>query len=873
MLIVPFSIHPDSEDHPPQATGLHVSRSDYCETVLTDLVERGVAVLQGPGGSGTSWAAWELAQRWAGPVTWVRPGMWLHMADLVRPLWDEEHPTVLQQESCERLVDAVLARLRSDGKLLVLDDLDPCFSSGAAGVPDSELRLFLAALEARELADSGAAVLITAHRGPRELSVPIRPLPALSVTDAEQLAGRSCTSLSTAWLRRPAALTLLRHLPEGAALPDDPAYPWPSLLLTLTEQMTRQDEEVLLTLALARRPSVPAALAAASGLSSSTIEQSLSLLHSISLVEPMGERWRCSRYIASAARALLPERLHGVLPTALLQRFGGFYLRAGQQTGDPWKSIDSGRDARLGLRYAVAAGDGRMALQGALHGGLLRFAEEFGAWRAIRDDLTLALSVPGEELEQAELAEAYLLLADSAARIGDHSTTGPALVRALPHAQAGSNQDMIREIHTQLARHLLLTGSGHQSLEHLRAALRCTERDGNSEARIELLKLAGSVHLQAGRLTKAQQNFEKALGLALVLNDHRRAASCRAGLGGVLMYRGRLRDAEVQLQMAAEEARDCDDQIGLTSRLLNVALVQNLRGDVRGAMASLSEAAAESPPGHPRLRARLLSMRGDLRRLAGDLRGAATDLDESLDAATLAGDRDALVEIWGAQGAWHRSAGNFETACQLFQQALDEQSTEREDALLAAREAELWHARAWHAAHLFATDGPSHLPQLLKAAEALESCRSRIPEEPFRVRYFTCAMQSLEVQLLSASLNGVAPLAQLYRIEELIEETELDSELIDTGSPQLRVLNGWALRLCSRKDEANKQAERAEIDAGMCGLATVADTARVLSGQSHQEWNGQAALLAQLLAFASSETPPPLDRETGAIPLHGPRAR
>ena len=119
-----------------------------------------------------------------------------------------------------------------------------------------------------------------------------------------------------------------------------------------------------------------------------------------------------------------------------------------------------------------------MALQGALHGGLLRFAEEFGAWRAIRDDLTLALSVPGEELEQAELAEAYLLLADSAARIGDHSTTGPALVRALPHAQAGSNQDMIREIHTQLARHLLLTGSGHQSLEHLRAALRCTERDG-----------------------------------------------------------------------------------------------------------------------------------------------------------------------------------------------------------------------------------------------------------------------------------------------------------------------------------------------------------------------------------------------------------
>ncbi len=129
------------------------------------------------------------------------------------------------------------------------------------------------------------------------------------------------------------------------------------------------------------------------------------------------------------------------------------------------------------------------------------------------------------------------------------------------------------------------------------------------------------------------------------------------------------------------------------------------------------------------------------------------------------------------------------------------------------------------------------------------------------------------VNRAKANLNGVAPLAQLYRIEELIAENERDTELADTGSPELRALNSWALLLCARKEDSLQAAERAELDAGLCGLATVAGRARVLRGESHQEWNGQARLLAQLLEFASSETPPPSDRETGAIPLHGPRAR
>jgi tetratricopeptide (TPR) repeat protein len=861
-----------SDDHPPASPPLRLPRGELCQQVLEDLSERGVAVLQGPGGSGTSWAAWELAQSWQGPVTWVRAGMWLHLADLARPLWPGEAPRALQGGPSEQVVDAILARLQGSGGLLVLDDLDPCFSSGVAGVPDPELRLLLAALEAGEMENSGAGVLITAHRGPRALSVPLRLLPPLSRDDAARIAGRSCASLPTAWLRRPGALALLPHLPKGAALPEDASHPWPELLTILAESSLGEAvQEVLLTLALARRPTPPLAICAAGGLRRGEVEGCLERLGSLGLAERIGESWRCSRYIASTARRLLPERLPGVLPIALMQRLGGYYLRVGQDHGHTWESMDQTATARIGLRYAVAAGDGRMALQAALHGGTMRVARGLRAWRSMRDDLRLALSVPALELDQEDIAQACLTLAEAAAGIGDHDTTGPALVRALPHAQAAGNPDLVRDIHTRLARHLLLSGSSRQSLEHLRAALFGAARAGDTRARCDLLGLSGSLHLQGGRLTKAQLDFESSLALALAMQDERRAASRRAGLGGVLIYRGRLRDAEVQLRLAAEQARECGDLIGLSHRLLNQSLVRSLRGDVRGAMACVAEAASQLPPGQPRLEARLLSLRGNLRRLAGDLSGAALDLDQSLDAANVAGDRDAVVEILGAQGHWHRCFGNFEQACHLFEEVLDNVSPEREDAFLAGRESDLWNATAWEVANRQLETNSDCMPELVLASDKLQKCHLRIPEEPFRVRYVSSALQLLEVQLLAATLSGVAPLAQTYRLEQLLDEDERDTELADTGSPALRALHAWALLLCARPDDARKEAERAALDAGMCGLATLRECARVLLGEEPQPWNGQAVLLQKLLHEARRGKPPPSDRGTGAIPLHGPR--
>jgi len=867
--------HQFMADHPPQSPALRLPRGELGDQLMADLRSRGVAVLQGPGGSGTSWAAWQLAERWDGPVTWVRPGMWLHFADLARPLWpDETPPLELQAASCEHVVDAVLARLLETSGLLVLDDLDPCFSSGVAGVPDPELRLFLAALETGELSNSSAGVLITAHQGPTSLSVPLRLLPSLSIEDAEKIAGRRCSELPSGWLRRPGALALLAHLPPGTELPTDPSHPWPEFLTLFADTcLDEAQQEVLLSLALARGLTTVEAISAACGLQRGEVSRCLKRLQGLALTEALGTGWRCSRYVASAARRLLPERLPGVLPTALMQRLAGYYLRSGQDLGQGWQSLGGAATARLGLRYAVAAGDGRMALQAALNGGALRSLAALQAWRSIRDDLSLALSVPGTLLDQRDIAHAWLSLADAATRIHDHDTRGPALVRALPHAQAAGNAALVRDIHTRLARHLLLNGSARESFEHSKAALRGAVRAGDIEAQCDLLNMCGSLHLQAHRLTKAQQDFESSLALALQLGDERRAASRRAGLGGVLIYRGRLREAEQQLSQAAEQARDCGDLAGLSHRLLNQSLVRSMRGDLRGAMALVARAASHVEPGGARLQARLLSLRGNLRRLAGDLSGAAEDLDESRDAAHAAGDRDALVEILGARGHWHRCSGNFESACEDFEVALNSASPEREDALLAARESDYWNAIAWHAAAEQMESGDGDTSQLREACAMLDQCHDRIPDEPFRTRHVTSALQTIEAHLLASTLDSIAPLAHSYQLQQLLEENQRDPELIDTGSPELRVLLAWALKLCRRTDDAAEAAERAALDAGLAGLATVQGRARVLLGEQAESWNGQAVLLQRLLEQAKSEPPPPSDRETGAIPLHGRQER
>ncbi len=863
--------HQRIADHPPQSPSLRLPRGELVDQLLADLGSRGVAVLQGPGGSGTSWAAWQLAERWTGPVTWVRPGMWLHFADLLRPLWNGTTPPAeLQTAPCEQVIDLVLAQLLETGGLLVLDDLDPCFSSGVAGVPDPELRLFLAALETGELSGSNAGVLVTAHQGPPSLSVPLRLLPALSIKDAEKLSGRSCSELPSGWLRRPGALALLAHLPPGIELPTDPSHPWPEFLASFADACLEEvEQEVLLTLALARRPTTADAISVASGVQLSTVDQCLEKLQGLALTEDLEGGWRCGRYVASAARRLLPSRLPGVLPTALMQRLAGYYLRTGQAPGQGWQSLDEASTARLGLRYAVASGDGRMALQALLKRRALNSVESLEAWRSLRDDLSLALSVPGTGLEQEEVARAWLSLADAATRIRDHDTRAPALGRALPHAQAAGDADLIRDIHTRLARHLLFTGSTRESFEHTKAALRGAVRADDTEAQCDLLNMSGSLHLKAHRLTKAQQDFELSLALSLQLGDDRRAASRRAGLGGVLIYRGRLRAAEQQLSQAAEQALECGDLAGLSHRLLNQSLVRSLRGDLPGAMALVARASAHVDPGAARLQARLLSLRGNLRRITGDLAGADDDLHRGRDAAQAADDRDALVEILNSRGHWHRSTGNFEAALEAFEQALNNTSREQEDSVLAACECNYWNAVAWHTAAQKLESGTNDTAQLREACAMLDQCHARIPDEPFRPRHVTSALQTIEAHLLASTLDSVAPLTHSYRLQQLLDENQRDPELIDTGAPEVRVLLAWALALCRRTDEAAVTAERAALDAGLAGLATVQGRARVLLGEEPDSWNGPAVLLQRLLEQAKSGPPPPSDRETGAIPLHG----
>ena len=806
-----------------------------------DLRELGVAVVQGPAGSGTSWLAMAAARRWDGPVTWIRPGLWHHLADLIAPLWGGPEPAVVQQGSAADLVDAILSRLSEEGRLLVLDDLDEVMTAtaGPAHLRDPELALLLRALDAgalRSPAFGAGAVLLATRRTPPGLGVPSRPVPPLSPQDGATLAGRD--GLPEAWLRRPAALALARFLPEGTA-PIDAEVPWAGLVHALAlAHLEPNERELLLGLAVVRNPAPAQAIAEAVGLPREWVDEVLLKLMNLGLAVQRADGWRCSRHVAAGAREVLPELLPGVLPPALQARLGGWYIRTGQGFGEGWTSAEPTRASRLGLRYAAAARHGVMALTFAMHGGTSPLLERFGAWRSLRDDLGLALALRPADRPPEELAAAWIARARAAMAISDHGTAESALGHALPLAEEASDPVLLRQVHGHLARRSLLAGSPAQAGTHLRSALALTT---DPLSRCDLHNQLGVLALQTGDLEVAEHAFEASLELADQVDDARRRGSRTAGLAGVRLYRGSLLEARALLRDAVEIGREVDDADGVAHRLGNLVLVELLRGDVGAARRALRELAAVGGGPTDRSRCRFLSLRAGLRRISGDLDGAAADLAEASAQAGDAGDRELVADLAGSAGHIARIAGHFDDATGAFDRALGATAEGVDEALRASREVERANAAAWAAAAHRATS------PVLAAGRALGEALAKIPPRPFFPRHLTAALQTAEGQLLGAMLAGTTPIGQMRQLQRLLDVALADPERANTGEPAVRATLAWAMKACGRHEEATEAATKARLDAQIQGLATVAGRCDVLLGEAPPAWHGQARMLADLL--------------------------
>ena len=249
----------------------------------------------------------------------------------------------------------------------------------------------------------------------------------------------------------------------------------------------------------------------------------------------------------------------------------------------------------------------------------------------------------------------------------------------------------------------------------------------------------------------------------------------------------------------------------------------------------------------PRAQCRFLAKRSSLLRLAGQLDRARRDLEQARSLAARAGDRELVSDLASSEGHLHRSSGRFEEAVESFHAAVAALGPGREESLVATREAERWNAAAWLFARRWLEGEPDAFGQLLEASRELAARLDLVERRPFFPRWLTLRLLVAEGQLLAAQAAGTAPMGLARQLEICFVEASEDPDRGGGGEPAIQATRAWALALCGRREEVAKLASKAALDAGIQGLETVVGRCRALLGEEPQPWNGQAALLRELM--------------------------
>lgn len=828
------------QDVPPRGPAPGAARQEFVAQVLSDLHERGVAVLQGPSASGTGRAAAATATAWPRSFGWSRAGLWTSLYDLGRPAWEGTPAAALLGEATEAAVDSLLAELRRTGRLLVIDACDAALRPppSPAEPLDAELAVLVAALEAGELAGSGGAVLFAGRRAPAGLHVPVRPMPRLTRAEAGALAGRDPAALPEPLLRRPGLLALLPGLPglDPAVLGDEPLV---AAVTAACAVLTHPEREVLLTLAITDHPLPAWGLGEAAGLERPTVDAALERLTELRLASPREHGWRCPRAIAPAVRRIVPGTLKGVLPSALAWRAAAFWLRQGSDPNRTWASADDAFPARLGLRCALLGNSGRMAVQALLYGGTSEQLERMGALRPLRDDLAAALSQPDGDLPPLDRARAAYALARVCRRLADPTGARAALQQAA-RALEGADPDRGLEgaIHRDLGRELLLGGSPEHGLQHLE---RARVLSGSPPQTLDVELLVGAARLRLGQLEAAAQAFGRGLDAAAEAGVKRGELACLEGLAAVDFKRGRLKEAEQALLDLLERGPSEGDPPA--HRRANLCRVRLARGDLPGARAVLEDAFGTTAGLSHRTRARLLVLRARLRWLAGDLEGAEADVDSARADVAAVGDREGEADRASVRAGVLRARGQWADAVSAAQWALDADGELQERASVVVREAALAHAQAWEAAATWRDTGD--LDPLQDAVRRADDALAELEREPFFARWLAVKTLVTEAELLLAAAAGTPPLGHHRALERLREEALEHDQRGVGGEASLALLSAWAQALCGQ--DAGAAAGRARVAAEDSGLAGVAAMARALQGDATAD-HAPARLMAELLA-------------------------
>lgn len=195
-----------------------------------------------------------------------------------------------------------------------------------------------------------------------------------------------------------------------------------------------------------------------------------------------------------------------------------------------------------------------------------------------------------------------------------------------------------------------------------------------TEESAEALRLAIALYpfwRQLGLLREEVAFIESALALPDADEHPSLAAMACGDAVGVWGSLGILAAAEPFAERGVRLARGAGDDAALSYLLRTISWLQQRRGDLRDALATMDEAlAAARRSGDPQQLAWTTPARGNLRRTLGEIDGARSDLLEAAEHLTAVGDTDSLGNVLANLGYLELEQGDLPAARRYLQRGL-----------------------------------------------------------------------------------------------------------------------------------------------------------------------------------------------------------
>lgn len=205
--------------------------------------------------------------------------------------------------------------------------------------------------------------------------------------------------------------------------------------------------------------------------------------------------------------------------------------------------------------------------------------------------LKYAASLIDAKMEPIELAEFYHALSDI--EFSAHQTEEAAvhLQESRKLARAANQKDKLAAYAAGLSRLFLAQGKLTEAADACDEAIAAAGGDGTEESLLAALGNRGIVALRRDELTLAESLFLRQYKRSKKTGLQKHASNAANSLGAVNEKMGAFQAAEKWFELGIEESEDYKWPAGLNS-LVNIAILQNRRGEIEKAISSYLDALA-----------------------------------------------------------------------------------------------------------------------------------------------------------------------------------------------------------------------------------------------------------------------------------------